>query len=101
MISGYVNNSLFDEALNLFKHVVTEDRIEPDFFNLGSVLTACADTASLRLGREIHSQAIVRGLQSNTFVGGALVEMCCKCQDLMAAQNAFNEVSVIHQHGML
>ncbi|XWS61367.1 hypothetical protein CRYUN_Cryun07bG0120300 [Craigia yunnanensis] len=59
----------------------------------GSALTACADTASLRFGREVHAQAIVRGLQSNTFVGGALVELCCKCQDLMAAQNAFNEVS--------
>ncbi|XWS48604.1 hypothetical protein CRYUN_Cryun13aG0091200 [Craigia yunnanensis] len=93
MISGYVNNSLFDEALNLFKHVLMEDGIEPDSFTLGSALTACADKASLRLGREIHSQAIVRGLQSNTFVGGALVEMYCKCQDLVAAQNAFNEVS--------
>ncbi|XVE58329.1 hypothetical protein DITRI_Ditri04bG0161100 [Diplodiscus trichospermus] len=93
MISGYVNNSLFDEALNLFKHVLMENGIEPDTFTLGSALTACANTASLRLGREIHSQAIVRGLQSNTFVGGALVEMCSKCQDLMAAQNAFNEVS--------
>ncbi|XVF12705.1 hypothetical protein REPUB_Repub08aG0142600 [Reevesia pubescens] len=92
MISGYVNNSLFNAALNLFKHVLMEV-IEPDSFTLGSALTACADTASLRLGREIHSQAIVRGLQSNTFVGGALVEMYCKFQDLMAAQIAFNDVS--------
>ncbi|KAK6275349.1 hypothetical protein POUND7_005058 [Theobroma cacao] len=93
MISGYVNNSLFDEALDLFKHVLMEDGIEPDSFTLGSVLTACADTGSLRLGKRIHSQAIVRGLQSNTFVGGALVEMYCKCQDLRAAQIAFNEVT--------
>ncbi|MFQ6638057.1 hypothetical protein Gotur_012556 [Gossypium turneri] len=93
MISGYVNNSLFDEALNLFKHVLTEDGIEPNSFTLGSVLTACTDTSSLRLGKEIHSQAIIRGLQYNTFVGGALVEMYCKCQDIMAAQIAFNEVS--------
>ncbi|KAK8521098.1 hypothetical protein V6N13_077219 [Hibiscus sabdariffa] len=93
LISGYVNNSLSDEALNLFKHVLTEDGVEPDSFTLGSVLTACTDMASLRLGKEIHTQAIVRGLQSNTFVGGALVEMYCKCQDLKAAQIAFNEVS--------
>ncbi|KAK8484416.1 hypothetical protein V6N13_046782 [Hibiscus sabdariffa] len=93
LISGYVNNSLFDEALNLFKHVLTEDGVESDSFTLGSVLTACTDMASLRLGKEIHTQAIVRGLQSNTFVGGALVEMYCKCQDLKAAQIAFNEVS--------
>lgn len=93
MISGYVNNSLFHEALNLFKQVLMEDGIKPDSFTLGSSLTACADMAFLRLGREIHAQAIFRGLQSNTFVGGALVEMYCRCQDLTAAQNAFNEVS--------
>ncbi|XP_039046679.1 pentatricopeptide repeat-containing protein At3g02330, mitochondrial-like [Hibiscus syriacus] len=93
LISGYMNNSLLDEALNLFKHVLTEDGIEPDSFTLGSVLYACTNMASLSLGKEIHTQAIVRGLQSNTFVGGALVEMYCKCQELKAAQIAFNEVN--------
>ncbi|OMO93545.1 hypothetical protein COLO4_16811 [Corchorus olitorius] len=93
MISGYVNNSMFYEALNLFKQVLREDGIEPDLFTLGSALSACADTASLRLGKEIHSQAIVRGLQYDTFIGGALVEMYCKCQDLMAAQISFNQVT--------
>ncbi|KAJ0046381.1 hypothetical protein Pint_05115 [Pistacia integerrima] len=92
MISGYVDNFLFDEALSMFRELLMEDGIEPDTFTFGSALTACADMASLRLGKVIHAHAVSVGLQSNTFVGGALVEMYCKCQDLVAAQMAFDEV---------
>ncbi|CAK7324227.1 unnamed protein product [Dovyalis caffra] len=92
MISGYVDNFMFDEALNMYRNLLMEEGIEPDSFTLGSVLTACADMISLREGKEIHSQAIVKGLQSDTFVGGALVEMYSKCQDQVAAQMAFDEV---------
>ncbi|GAV82829.1 PPR domain-containing protein/PPR_1 domain-containing protein/PPR_2 domain-containing protein [Cephalotus follicularis] len=93
MISGYVDNFLFCEALAMLKDLMMEDRVEPNSFTLGSALTACADLASLRQGKEIHSYAIVKGLQSDTFVGGALVDMYFKCGDLVAAQLAFNEVT--------
>lgn len=92
IISGYVRNFMFDEAFSMFQNMLMEEGIEPDSFTLGSVLTACADTISLGQGKEIHAQAIVKGLQSDTFVGGALVEMYSKCQDLTAAQMAFDEV---------
>lgn len=92
MISGYVDNFLFDKALSLFQDLL-KNGIAPDSFTLGSVLTACSDMASIQLGKEIHTQAIVRGLQTNSFVGGALVEMYFKCQDIVSAQRAFDEVS--------
>lgn len=92
MISGYVDNFLFDGALSLFQDLL-KTGIAPDSFTLGGVLTACADMASIRHGKEIHTQAIVRGLQSNSFIGGALVEMYFKCENMVAAQRAFDEVS--------
>ncbi|XP_042480744.1 pentatricopeptide repeat-containing protein At2g13600-like [Macadamia integrifolia] len=92
MVSGYVGNGMFDEALQMFRDMQTEELIESDSFTLGSILTVCADLASLKQGKEIHSYAILRGLQSNPFVGGALVEMYCKCNDLVAAQLVFDEV---------
>ncbi|KAI9119871.1 hypothetical protein K1719_009260 [Acacia pycnantha] len=92
MISGYVGNFLCDEALSLFQDSLKHG-ITPDSFTLGSVLTACADTASIRQGKQIHTHAIVRGLQSNSFIGGALVEFYFKCHDLFSAQTAFDEVS--------
>ncbi|OWM75532.1 pentatricopeptide repeat-containing protein At2g13600-like [Punica granatum] len=92
MISGYVDNLYFNEALDMYRQLIMEDGVQPDSFTLGSILNACADMASLRRGKEIHSQSVVRGLQSNPFVGGALVEMYCKCQDLDAANLAFHQV---------
>ncbi|XP_043716938.1 pentatricopeptide repeat-containing protein At2g13600-like [Telopea speciosissima] len=92
MVSGYVGNGMFDEALQMFRDVQMEEQIESDSFTLGSILAVCAEMASLKQGKEIHSYAILRGLQSNPFVGGALVEMYCKCNDLVAAQLVFDEV---------
>ncbi|KAI5657613.1 hypothetical protein M9H77_26406 [Catharanthus roseus] len=91
MISGYVNNLMFDEALRTFRGLVVEE-IEADSFTLGSSLSACANLSSLRCGKELHSFAIVRGLESNPFVGGSLVEMYCKCEDLKAAERAFHGI---------
>ncbi|KAL5738672.1 hypothetical protein ACOSP7_031433 [Xanthoceras sorbifolium] len=93
MISGYVDNFMFDEALSMFKDLLMEEDIKRNSFTFGSALTACADMASFKLGKEIHAHAIIYSLQTNTFVGGALVEMYCKCQDLDAAQMAFDEVT--------
>ncbi|GAY60417.1 hypothetical protein CUMW_201850, partial [Citrus unshiu] len=95
MISGYVDNSLYDEAFSMFRDLLMRDGIEPTSFTFGSVLIACADMNSLRKGKEIHALAIALGLQSDTFVGGALVEMYCRCQDLVAAQMAFDEIENI------
>ncbi|KAI3457975.1 hypothetical protein Pfo_014638 [Paulownia fortunei] len=88
MISGYADNFMFKEALRLFIDLMNKGGIEPDSFTLGSALGTCADIGSLRLGKGIHSYCIVKGLQSNLFVGGALVDMYCQCRDIEAAQKA-------------
>ncbi|CAI9775081.1 unnamed protein product [Fraxinus pennsylvanica] len=92
MISGYVDNFMFDEALSMFTDLITTGGIEPDSFTLGSALGACAKMGSLRLGKGMHSYCIVKGLQSNLFIGGGLVEMYCRCQDPETAQKALQEV---------
>ncbi|KAL3846130.1 hypothetical protein ACJIZ3_003533 [Penstemon smallii] len=91
MISGYAENSLFNEALRMLIELLSEGT-EPDSFTLGSVLGACASIGFLSLGKCIHSYCIVKGQESNLFVGGALVEMYCKCQELEAAVKALHRV---------
>lgn len=63
--------------------------IEPGPFSLGSIFTGCVDITSIRQGKEIYSIAISKGMQSNNFVCGALVEIYCKCNDIIVAQTAF------------
>ncbi|CAN0924592.1 Pentatricopeptide repeat-containing protein At3g02330, mitochondrial [Linum grandiflorum] len=53
--------------------------MEPDEFTYGSVLKACAAQQCLNSGREIHGRIIKSGLGWEPFVGGALVDMYCKC----------------------
>ncbi|CAM8921910.1 unnamed protein product [Rhodiola kirilowii] len=92
MLSGYVDNFCFHEAWKMFVDVLVEESVEPDSFTIGSVLSACADKGSLRRGKEIQAQAIVRGLDSDPHVGGALVDMYSKWKDITAARIAFDSV---------
>ncbi|XP_057522344.1 pentatricopeptide repeat-containing protein At5g08510-like [Amaranthus tricolor] len=92
MLSGYVDKLLFEEALNLFKEMQMVEGIEVDSYTLGSALSACSSRDSLRQGKEVHCQAIIKGLSSNPFVAEALMEMYFKTHDLNAAQKAFEEV---------
>ncbi|GMY07571.1 pentatricopeptide repeat-containing protein At2g13600-like [Fagus crenata] len=110
VIGGFSQNGYDEEAIELL-YRMQEAGFGPNARTLASVLPACARLEKLSLGKEIHgyitrhefmSNPFVvnglvdvyrRGLQSNTFVGGALVEMYCKCHSLAAAQMAFDAVS--------
>ncbi|XP_073039562.1 pentatricopeptide repeat-containing protein At2g13600-like [Primulina eburnea] len=92
MISGFADNFRFTEALRMFTELIQKGEVEPDSFTLGSALGACADSESLLLGEAIHSYCIIKGLESNLFVSGALVDMYCRCQELESAEIALQGV---------
>ncbi|KAG9452668.1 hypothetical protein H6P81_005572 [Aristolochia fimbriata] len=92
MISGYVDNEQYSKALLMFRDMGKED-IVADSFTIGSILTACANLASIGAGKQIHTCAIKNELQRNKFVGGALVELYCAFGDLVAALAAFSDIS--------
>lgn len=94
MISGYVGNGQYTEAFKLFKDMQMEEDVEIDSFTLGSSVAACANMNTPGLGKVIHSYAITRGLHSNSFVGGALVEMYCRFGDVGAAQVVFDNIPI-------
>ncbi|CAN1187987.1 Pentatricopeptide repeat-containing protein At3g02330, mitochondrial [Linum perenne] len=60
--------------------------MEPDEFTYGSVLKACAGKQCVNSGREIHGRTIKSGLGREPFVGGALVDMYCKCGVIKEAE---------------
>ncbi|KAJ6820270.1 KH domain-containing proteinisoform X2 [Iris pallida] len=93
MISGYKINGEFEEGLKVFGEMLQEDNVRADSFTVGSVLSCCAALSALGVGKEVHSYAIVRNLHSNTFVGGALVELYSRCcEDLASAESAFSDI---------
>ncbi|KAM2858911.1 pentatricopeptide repeat-containing protein At3g02330, mitochondrial [Malus sylvestris] len=78
IIAAYGQNENEKETLSFFVSMLRSS-MEPDEFTFGSVLKACAGQHSLNYGMEIHSRIIKSGMGMNLFIGGALVDMYCKC----------------------
>ncbi|TXG55535.1 hypothetical protein EZV62_020791 [Acer yangbiense] len=84
-----------------------------DHFTPSAVLSACASVATLECGMEVHAYALRACLESNVFVGCALVDMYSKCGridyalrffDMMPIRNVSSWNSMIsgyacHGHG--
>lgn len=89
MISGHAQNGHEVEALLLFREM-RSNRIKPTRSTLGSVLSSVANLDALDQGRQVHSEAIRLGLDSNVYVGSSLINMYAKCGIVDAARKAFD-----------
>ncbi|XP_020518852.1 pentatricopeptide repeat-containing protein At4g16835, mitochondrial-like [Amborella trichopoda] len=81
MISGYVQNGVYGQALKLFVKMLGSS-VRPDSFTLSSVVSACAGLACVEIGKAIHAQAMAIGFQSDLLVSSALLNMYAKCGEV-------------------
>eukprot|EP01018_Ginkgo_biloba_P018427 Gb_38158 [translate_table: standard] len=91
MIRGYASNGVCKEALGLY-YEMQQAGIQPDKFTFPFVLQACASLTALHEGKEIHDDIIRTGLESNVFVGSALVDMYAKCGSIELARQVFDKM---------
>ncbi|KAJ7530179.1 hypothetical protein O6H91_15G083400 [Diphasiastrum complanatum] len=89
MISEFNKRGQAKEAINLY-YQMRQSNSDPDAYTYVTVLNACARATSLDQGKLIHSHISKSGLQSNLFVGNALVDMYAKCQSLKDARIVFD-----------
>eukprot|EP01018_Ginkgo_biloba_P019333 Gb_33834 [translate_table: standard] len=92
MIAACSKNGYDEEALTLFCQM-QQTGIQPDRFTFASVLPACANLAALEDGKEIHKEILRNGLQSDLFVGNALVDMYVKCRSILNACQMFDKMA--------
>ncbi|KAJ7528462.1 hypothetical protein O6H91_15G005000 [Diphasiastrum complanatum] len=92
MIAGYAQNGLGKEALALYEQMKQEG-VHPDKVTFGLLLKACASLAALEQGKQLHSDIIKRGFQSDVIVGNTLVDMYAKCGRTEDARELFNNMS--------
>ncbi|KAJ7542125.1 hypothetical protein O6H91_10G090900 [Diphasiastrum complanatum] len=92
MIAGYAQNRLGKEALALYEQMKQEG-VQPDIVTFTCVLSACASLAALEQGKQLHSDIIKRGFQSDVIVGNTLVDMYVKCGCTEDARELFNNMS--------
>lgn len=66
-------------------------RISPSSYTFTSVIKACADLSTLRLGKRVHSHVLVCGYGSDPFVQAALITFYGKSGDLSVARKLFDK----------
>ncbi|OIT37300.1 PREDICTED: pentatricopeptide repeat-containing protein At4g14850 [Nicotiana attenuata] len=91
MLAVYEQNDIWEKAFMVFLKARKED-IKPTEFMISSALSACAGMAVLELGRSIHGLAVKACIESNIFVGSALVDMYGKCGNIEDCESAFYEM---------
>ncbi|KAI3802983.1 hypothetical protein L1987_31130 [Smallanthus sonchifolius] len=91
MISGYMQNSFDDEAINLFIEM-TRNGWKPDGFACTSILTSCASLEAQEPGRQAHAYTVKMNLDKDEFVNNGLIDMYSKCNSLADARKVFNDI---------
>ncbi|KAL5981168.1 hypothetical protein ACLOJK_029089 [Asimina triloba] len=91
MISGYVENSHWDESIAIFGQM-RGCGFEPDETTMVVLLSACAQLGNLSLGRWVHRLVIEKGMSLNLELGTALVNMYAKCGSVDYARRIFSRM---------
>ncbi|KAG6625722.1 putative pentatricopeptide repeat-containing protein At1g68930 [Carya illinoinensis] len=93
MLVGYGQNGYSEEAVRIFCNM-QRNGIAPDEFTLGSVISSCANLASLEEGAQFHAWAVVSGLISFITVSNALVSLYSKCGSIRHSHRMFNDMKI-------
>ncbi|KAK4784713.1 hypothetical protein SAY86_019081 [Trapa natans] len=91
MISGYVQNNCPEEGLVLFNRM-REELVEGNEFTLGSLITGCSKLGALHQGKCAHGYLIKNGIELNSYLATALLDMYAKCGKVEDARTVFNEL---------
>ncbi|KAK1371245.1 Pentatricopeptide repeat-containing protein, mitochondrial [Heracleum sosnowskyi] len=90
-ISGHTQNDCCEEAILLFYEMRHHNSM-PDQATFVSVLKACAVSASLSNGGEVHCLVFRTGFDSDESTCSALVDMYAKCGDITSSAQVFGEM---------
>ncbi|XP_047317292.1 putative pentatricopeptide repeat-containing protein At2g01510 [Impatiens glandulifera] len=88
LITGYAWNEQYRESLGLFHEfqMAGFDRKRVPFATL---LSIAASYSNLKMGKQLHCQAVMTGSELGTFVGNSLLDMYAKCSRFEEAKILF------------
>ncbi|KAK9135419.1 hypothetical protein Syun_014749 [Stephania yunnanensis] len=91
MISGFVRNACFVEAVDCYYQLLGSSGIRPDFFTFPGVLKACVD---LKDGRKVHCWVFKLGFGLDLFISASLIHMYTRFGLVGDARKVFDEMPV-------
>ncbi|KAK3142078.1 hypothetical protein QOZ80_4BG0341940 [Eleusine coracana subsp. coracana] len=89
MLAGCAQNGSVEEALGIFRRML-QAGVKPVPVTFSSLIPACGNLASLRLGKQLHAYVIRGGLEDNMFISSSLIDMYCKCGNVNIARRMFD-----------
>ncbi|XP_022685539.1 pentatricopeptide repeat-containing protein At4g35130, chloroplastic [Setaria italica] len=89
LVDGYVSNGMGALALACFQEMNDALQVRRDSVGVIAALVACCLESALVQGREIHGYAIRHGLEQDVKVGTSLLDMYCKCGNVVSAEYVF------------
>eukprot|EP00250_Pteridium_aquilinum_P018820 c24213_g3_i1 orf=2-1585(-) len=78
LIAGYAEQGLREEVQNCLRQMQLEG-CSPNVPTYVCSLKACSHSEALSWGREMHAKFAKEGFETDTLMGGALVDMYAKC----------------------
>ncbi|KAF7840216.1 pentatricopeptide repeat-containing protein [Senna tora] len=91
MIGGNVKNSRFDDALRLFREMLSS-KVEPDGFTFASLITGCARLGALSNAKWVHDLMVEKRIELNYILSSALIDMYANCGRINTAREIFESV---------
>nr|AKH05158.1 chlororespiratory reduction 21 [Hypseocharis bilobata] len=92
LISCYVQNGEVEKALDMCR-LMRSENMRFDSVTLTSVLSMCADTSNLKLGKEGHGYCIRHNLESDVVVASCIMNMYAKCKRIGSAIQVFSSTT--------
>ncbi|KAI3717320.1 hypothetical protein L1987_68869 [Smallanthus sonchifolius] len=90
MISGFAKNGYCDEAIVLFKRMLSKN-VKPDSVTVCSTILACAQLGSLEEARKMGGYIDQSEFKTDVFVNSALIDMYAKCGSVDLARKVFDK----------
>ncbi|PIA31374.1 hypothetical protein AQUCO_05000042v1 [Aquilegia coerulea] len=91
LISGFAQSGLYEEALKVFTQM-NQAGLEANLFTFGSVVSASANLADIKQGKQMHARMIKTGFNSEIEASNVLISLYAKCGSIDDAKREFNEM---------
>ncbi|VAI78671.1 unnamed protein product [Triticum turgidum subsp. durum] len=98
LLSAFVRNHWYEEAVRWFRTMVMTNGVEPDGCTFGSMMTALGNLKRARQGREAHAQILTRGLCGNVIVESSTLDMYAKCGAMLEARKVFDKMQMDREY---
>ncbi|KAL1292963.1 hypothetical protein HN51_053530 [Arachis hypogaea] len=91
LIMGYSQTSDCLESLNLFSEMILSGMV-PDIVSFMGAISACANLASIKQGKEIHGLLVRQHFHTHLFVANSLLDLYTKCGRIDLASKVFDSI---------